>query len=115
MSKKKKEKEEVKEIPTEIPLPSSQEGTTICGVIRHLGADYLLVKCVDGQDRKARIPGKLRRKVWIIEGDILLVGLWDSKSDKCDVIHKYSKDEVNRLVERGVIPKEFVDAISGLI
>lgn len=111
MSKKGK----VREGPSEIPVPSPQEATTICGVIRHLGGDYLLVKCVDGVDRKARIPGKLRKKVWIIEGDIVLVGLWDSGSDKCDVVYKYSRSEVNKLVERGVIPKEFVDAISGLI
>lgn len=113
MSKKKKET--IEEEPVEIPLPNPDEGTTICGVIRHLGADYLMVKCLDGIDRKARIPGKLRRKVWIMEGDIVLVGLWDPRSDKCDVIHKYSKSEINKLVERGIVPKEFIDAISGLI
>ncbi|MEM4481118.1 MAG: translation initiation factor aIF-1A [Desulfurococcaceae archaeon] len=111
MSKRGKTREE----PSEIPLPSQQEATTICGVIRHLGGDYLLVKCLDGLDRKARIPGKLRKKVWIMEGDMVLVGLWDSGSDKCDIIHKYTRGEVHRLVERGVIPKEFVDAISGLV
>lgn len=107
-------KKEAEKIPSEIPLPNPAEGIIVCGVIRHLGADYLLVKCVDGLDRKARIPGKLRRKAWIIEGDIVLVGLWSPDSDKCDIIHKYSKSEMNKLVERGVIPKEFVDAISGL-
>ncbi|MCC6040558.1 MAG: translation initiation factor aIF-1A [Desulfurococcaceae archaeon] len=111
MSKKSKKPEEVK---TEIPLPSPEEGTTICGVVRHLGGDYVLVRCIDGYERKARIPGKLRKKVWIIEGDIVLVGLWGAGSDKCDLVHKYSKSEVNTLVERGIIPKEFVDALSGL-
>lgn len=112
MGKKTREPEEVK---TEIPLPNPEEGTTICGVIRHLGGDFVLVRCVDGYERKARIPGKLRKKVWIIEGDIVLVGLWGAGSDKCDVIYKYSKSEVNTLVERKIIPEEFVDAISGLI
>lgn len=111
MSKKSKKPEEVK---TEVPLPSPEEGTTICGVVRHLGGDYVLVRCIDGYERKARIPGKLRKKVWIIEGDIVLVGLWGAGSDKCDLVHKYSKSEVNTLVERGIIPKEFVDALSGL-
>jgi translation initiation factor 1A len=112
LGKKTKEPEEVK---TDIPLPNPAEGTTICGVVRHLGGDYVLVKCIDGYERKARIPGKLKKKVWIIEGDIVLVGLWSASSDKCDIIYKYSKSEVNTLVERKIVPKEFVDAISGLV
>lgn len=111
MSKKQPEKP----IDENIPVPSEAEGTIICGVIRHLGGDYLLVKCVDGIDRKARIPGKLRRKVWIKEGDIVLVGLWDYNSDKGDIVHKYARNEINKLVERGILSKEFVDAISELI
>ncbi|MEM1628320.1 MAG: translation initiation factor aIF-1A [Desulfurococcaceae archaeon] len=103
------------ETPSEIPLPNPSENTIICGVIRHLGGDYLLVRCMDGIDRKARIPGKIRKKIWIIEGDFILAGLWDSGSDKCDVIYKYSRSEINKLIDKKIIPKEFVDAISGLL
>lgn len=110
-----KKKEHVEEKQAEIPLPNPQEHSIICGVIRHLGGDFLLVKCMDGLDRKARIPGKLRKKVWIVEGDIVLVGLWSHGSDKGDVIHRYSRSEIHKLVEQGIIPKEFVDAISGLV
>lgn len=109
---KKKETGEEKHV--EIPLPNPQELTIVCGVIRHLGGDFLLVKCIDGYDRKARIPGKLRKKVWIVEGDIVLIGLWSEGSDKGDIIHKYSKSEVNKLVEEGIVSREFVDAISEL-
>jgi len=111
----KKKKEPVEEKPSEIPLPNPQEATIICGVIKHLGGDYILVKCLDGLDRKARIPGKFRKKVWIMEGDIVLLGLWSPGSDKGDVIHKYSKGEINKLVEQGVVPREFINAISGLV
>jgi translation initiation factor 1A len=110
-----KKKERVEEKPIEIPLPSPQEATIICGVIRHLGGDFVLVKCLDGYDRKARIPGKLRKKVWIMEGDLVLVGLWSYGSDKGDIIHKYNKNEIEVLLERGVVPKEFIDAISGAV
>ncbi len=112
MGKKSRGSEGVK---VETPFPSAEEGTTICGVIRHLGGDYVLVRCIDGYERKARIPGKLRKKVWIVEGDVVLVGLWGAGSDKCDLIYKYSKSEVNILVERRIVPKEFIDALSGLI
>jgi len=110
-----KKKEPTEEKRPEMPLPNPDEATVICGVIRHLGGDYLLAKCLDGMDRKVRIPGKFRKKVWIVEGDLVLVGLWSPGSDRGDVVYKYSKGEVNKLVERGIVPKEFIEAISGLI
>lgn len=110
-----KRKEKIEEKPSTIPLPSEQEATIICGVIRHLGGDFVLVKCLDGLDRKARIPGKLRKKVWIMEGDLVLVGLWSHGSDKGDIIHKYSRSEINELIDRKIVPKEFIDALSGIV
>jgi len=50
-----------------------------------------------------------------MEGDIVLVGLWSMGSDKGDIIHKYARNEVEKLVEQGIVPKEFIDAISGAI
>jgi translation initiation factor 1A len=97
----------------EPPLPG--EGTVICGVIRHLGGDFLLAKCLDGVDRKIRIPGKMRRRVWINEGDLILVGIWDFSPDKGEVIHRYNRSEVSKLIEKNIIPKEFLDALSELI
>jgi len=110
-----KKKGAVEEKPVNIPLPNPEEAIVICGVVKHLGGDYVAVKCLDGYDRKARIPGKLRKKVWIMEGDIVLVGLWNMGSDKGDIIHKYARNEVEKLVEQGIVPKEFIDAISGAI
>jgi len=63
-----KKKEPVEEKPVDIPLPNPDEATIICGVLKHLGGDFVLVKCLDGYDRKARIPGKIRKKVWIMGG-----------------------------------------------
>lgn len=110
-----KRKDRDEEKPLTIPLPSTEEATIICGVIRHLGGDFLLVKCLDGYDRKARIPGKMRKKTWIMEGDLVLIGLWAPGSDKGDIIHKYSRNEINKLVEMKIVPKEFIDALSGII
>jgi len=99
----------------EPPLPNEREGTVICGVVRHLGGDFLLAKCLDGYDRKIRIPGKMRRRVWISEGDLILVGVWDFSPDKGEVVYVYSKSEVSKLVEKNIVPKEFLEALSGMI
>jgi translation initiation factor 1A len=49
-------------------LPSKND---VLGVaIKMLGADRIMVKCQDGKDRLCRIRGKLKRRVWIRDGDI---------------------------------------------
>merc|ERR1712076_173179 len=49
--------------------------------------------CFDGVKRLCHIRGKLRKKVWIAQSDIVLVGLRDYQDAKADVILKYSPDE----------------------
>ena len=106
---RKKKRRGTEESKKEVPLPNQEEGTILCVVIRVLGADHLLIRCQDGVERKARIPGSLRRRMWMREGDIVLAAPWDFKPDRADVIYRYSRDEVRRLVEKGVIPPEIVE------
>merc|ERR1712126_304907 len=44
--------------------------------------------CFDGVKRLCHIRGKLRKKVWIAQSDIVLVGLRDYQDAKADVILK---------------------------
>ena len=43
------------------------------------------------------IRGKLRKKVWISTGDIVLLGLRDFQDAKCDVILRYTPEEARQL------------------
>ena len=46
------------------------------------------VRCLDGKNRICRIPGRLKRKLWIREGDVLLIEPWElSGDDKGDVVN----------------------------
>merc|ERR1712061_43687 len=40
--------------------------------------------CFDGVERLCHIRGKLRKKVWIAQSDIVLVGLRDYQDAKAD-------------------------------
>merc|ERR1711997_368486 len=60
--------------------------------------------CFDGKDRLCNIRGKMRKKVWIGVGDIVLLGLRDFQDEKADVIQKYKPDEARRLKAQGHIP-----------
>merc|ERR1711976_1161295 len=53
--------------------------------------------CFDGVKRLCHIRGKLRKKVWINQSDIILVGLRDYHDAKADVILKYSPEEAKTL------------------
>lgn len=70
------------------------------------GGSRLKVNCEDGKSRMARIPGKLKRRMWIREGDLVIVRPWDFQNEKCDVVFRYTKTQASYLSRRGMIPKQ---------
>jgi translation initiation factor 1A len=85
------------------------EGEVLGKVIEMLGDGRFKVICADGQIRVARLPGRLRRKLWLKAGDYVIVALWDFDKEKGDIVHKYEKRDVEELKRRG-----FADAIESL-
>ena len=77
----------------------------IPGVVEQImGHGKLRVRCADGIVRLARIPGKMKKRIWIREGDVVLVKPWDFQSDeKADVIWRYTRTESNWLERRGYL------------
>jgi translation initiation factor 1A len=47
----------------------------------------------------------MRKKVWINQGDIILLSLRDFQDDKGDVILKYTADEARALKSYGELPE----------
>jgi len=86
----------------QLVVPSAND---ILGVaIKLLGYDRILVKCQDGNERLCRIRGKMKRRVWIREGDVVLVSPWDFQSDKRgDVFWRYTKAQAETLRRKGYI------------
>lgn len=70
-----------------------------------LGNGRLEALCFDGEKRLAHIRGKLRKKVWINQGDIILLSLRDYQDEKGDVILKYNADEARSLKAYGELPE----------
>ncbi len=66
------------------------------------------VRCMDGRTRICRIPGRLKRRLWVREGDILLIEPWElGGNEKGDVIFKYRPIQVDLLRKKGLL-KELV-------
>jgi len=68
-----------------------------------LGANRVKVRCADGTERTARIPGRMQKRIWIREGDVVLVEPWDWQDEKADVAWRYEKAEADQLREEGHI------------
>lgn len=81
-----------------------EDGQEYAQVVKMLGNGRLEAMCFDGSKRLCHIRGKLRKKVWINQGDIILVGLRDYQDAKADVILKYNADEARNLKTYGEIP-----------
>jgi len=93
-------------------LVFKEEGQEYAQVIKMLGNGRLDALCFDGVKRLCHIRGKLRKKVWINTGDIILLGLRDYQDTKADVILKYTPDEARNLKAYGELPDNVkIDAI----
>ena len=103
MSKKKEEQiiqaQEQEEI-RKVKLP---KGNQCFGIVdQRLGASRMRVKCLDGKARICRIPGRLKRKLWVREGDLVLVEPWEFGGDeKADILFKYRRTQIEWLRKNG--------------
>jgi len=86
-------------------LVFKEDGQEYAQVIKMLGNGRLEAMCFDGVKRLCHIRGKLRKKVWINQSDIILVGLRDYQDARADVILKYSADEARNLKSYGEFPE----------
>jgi translation initiation factor 1A len=88
-----------------VRLPQLRGGEIFGIADQLLGASRIKVMCADGKSRLGRIPGKLKKRMWIREGDLLVVKPWDFQDAKCNILHRYTKTEASYLSRRGAIPK----------
>jgi len=77
----------------------------IMGIVTDMkGGSRMLVQCEDGKERMARIPGKIRRQVWIRNGDYVLVTPWPVEGDeKADIAYRYTAVQAEQLRRKGII------------
>ena len=113
MSKKKEELQIQEKIQSEISRINVPRGKETYGIIeQRLGGSRMRVKCLDGKSRICRIPGRLTRRLWVRERDIVIVEPWEFSGDeKGDVIYKYSPTQLSFLRKKGQLKQldEFED------
>ena len=91
-----------------VKMPNSKINEMFALAEQILGGRRVNVLCADGEMRLARIPGKMRRRQWVREGDLIIVWPWDFQDSKADVKHRYTKTQAMYLSRKGILP-EIVD------
>ncbi|MHA1638555.1 MAG: translation initiation factor eIF-1A [Candidatus Thorarchaeota archaeon] len=87
-----------------VRTPHRDQGEMFGMIIQMLGHDRVRVRCEDGNIRIGRIPGRMKKRVWMRVGDTVLVVPWEFQSDeKCDVIWRYRGNEIDWLQKRGIL------------
>jgi translation initiation factor 1A len=86
---------------SDLRLPDDDE---VLGIVESmLGANRLKVRCMDGETRTARIPGRMKKRVWINEDDVVIVEPWDWQDEKADVKWRYDSQEADKLRQEGYL------------
>jgi len=89
-----------------VKMPNKRVNEMFALASQILGGRRVTVLCADGETRMARIPGKMRRRQWVREGDLIIVWPWDFQDSKADVKHRYTKTQAMYLSRKGVLPDD---------
>lgn len=83
------------------------DGQVYGQITKSLGNGYMEVNCFMPNDcalRRGHIRGNMRKRVWMGIGDIVLINIRGYQDDVCDIVIKYTPDEVRLLRNRKLIP-----------
>ena len=70
-------------------------------VTRHDGGNHVRVECEDGENRMGRIPGRMKYRNWIDEGNVVLVEPWEWQDEKANIEWCYSEEDADQLRREG--------------
>jgi len=87
-----------------LPLPRRSRGEVFGIANQLLGAARIRVMCEDGASRMGRITGKMKKKMWIREGDLLILRPWGFQEGKADILFRYSRTQSQYLSRRNLLP-----------
>jgi len=86
-----------------IRLPKKRDLEMFGIVLQRMGGTQIKVLCEDGVERQCRIPGKLRKRTWMRERDLVIVKQWDFQLSKADVVWRYIGYQTEYLKRKGFL------------
>jgi len=76
----------------------------VFGIVEHmLGENRVEVRSIDGKTRMGRIPGKMKKRVWLRAGEVVVLVPWTFHDDKADIVWRYQGTQVEWLKKNGYL------------
>ena len=88
-----------------VPIPNRKVNEMFAIADQILGGRRVRSICEDGETRLSRIPGKMRRRQWVREGDLIVIQPWEFQDEKANVCMRYTKTQSLYLSRKGVLPE----------
>ncbi len=86
------------------PLPKDKE---IIGIVdQRLGGNKMMINCVDGNQRNCRVPGRLKRRLWLRPNDVVIIEPWELDNKRGDILLKYKPNQIAWLRKNGYLETE---------
>ena len=86
------------------PLPKEKE---VIGIIeQRLGGNKMMVNCLDGKSRNCRVPGRLKRRLWLRPEDVVIIEPWELDDKRGDILLKYKLNQIAWLRKNGFLEEE---------
>ena len=73
-------------------------------VTKTLGNCRFEVLCFDGKTRLATMCGKMKKRVFVNQNNLVLVSLREWQDSKCDIIDKYNDSDIQKFKQKKLIP-----------
>jgi translation initiation factor 1A len=94
-----------------VKMPYRKNGEMFGRITDIYGQERMGVYCEDGKHRLGRIRGKIKKRVWIRKGDLVVVNPWDfetnteGQKEKCEISWRYLRHEISWLKRRNLVPE----------
>ena len=86
-----------------VRLPKKKQNEQFGCADLMMGANHIRVRCHDGIERMGRIKGKIKKRAWIREGDIVIIVPWSFQDSKCDILYRYLPPQTDWLRKNGYL------------
>ena len=96
---------------TRVKFPYRRNGEMFARVVDIYGNERMQVFCEDGKHRIGRIRGKIKKRVWVRKGDLVIINPWEFETEvkdklgKCEISWRYMRHEIAWLERNRKIPE----------
>ena len=96
---------------TRVKMPYRRNGEMFGRVVEIYGQERMEIFCEDGISRIGRIRGKIKKRVWVRKGDLVIVNPWgfetvvEGQKEKCEIFWRYLRHEVAWLERNNRLPE----------